>query len=46
MDINFLKFKVVHIIGINGIGMSALAIFLNNKGIQVTGSDITVNSNT
>ena len=46
MDINFLKFKSVHIIGINGIGMSALAIYLINKEIKVTGSDITENSNT
>ena len=36
----------VHIIGINGIGMSALAIYLNKNNINVTGSDITYNSNT
>jgi|TARA_B110000114_G_scaffold184122_1_gene227064 UDP-N-acetylmuramate--alanine ligase len=46
MDINFLKSKSVHVIGINGIGMSALAIFLHNKNIKVTGSDISVNNNT
>ncbi|MDC0861404.1 UDP-N-acetylmuramate--L-alanine ligase [Alphaproteobacteria bacterium] len=46
MDINFLRSKSVHVIGINGIGMSALAIFLHNKNIKVTGSDISVNSNT
>ena len=46
MDINFLKSKSVHIIGINGIGMSALAIYLKNKEIKVSGSDITENSNT
>ena len=43
MDIHFLKSKSVHIVGINGIGMSALAIYLKNKGVKVTGSDITEN---
>ena len=33
MNINSLKSKSVHIVGINGIGMSALAIYLKNKGI-------------
>lgn len=46
MDIHFLKSKSVHIVGINGIGMSALAIYLKNKGVKVTGSDITENNNT
>ncbi len=36
----------VHIIGINGIGMSALAIYLKKNKINVTGSDITYNANT
>ena len=36
----------VHIIGINGIGMSALAIYLKKNDVDVTGSDITYNSNT
>ena len=36
----------VHIIGINGIGMSALAIYLKKNNINVTGSDITQNANT
>ncbi len=36
----------VHIIGINGIGMSALAIYLKKNKINVTGSDIAYNSNT
>tara|TARA_A100001011_G_scaffold99260_1_gene104602 strand:- start:5898 stop:7277 length:1380 start_codon:yes stop_codon:yes gene_type:complete len=36
----------VHIIGINGIGMSALAIYLSKNNINVTGSDITYNTNT
>ena len=36
----------VHIIGINGIGMSALAIYLKKNNINVTGSDIAHNANT
>ena len=36
----------VHIIGINGIGMSALAIYLKKNNINVTGSDIARNANT
>ena len=36
----------VHIIGINGIGMSALAIYLKKNSINVTGSDIAHNANT
>ncbi len=38
--------RKVHIIGINGIGMSALAIYLKKNNIDVTGSDIAYNSNT
>ncbi|MGD6858439.1 MAG: UDP-N-acetylmuramate--L-alanine ligase [Enterobacteriaceae bacterium] len=40
---NFLKFKHVHIIGICGVGMSGIAIFLKNKGYKITGSDIVKN---
>ncbi len=36
----------VHIIGINGIGMSALAIYLKKNNVDITGSDITYNVNT
>ena len=38
--------KKVHIIEINGIGMSALAIYLKKNKIDVSGSDIASNSNT
>ncbi len=38
--------RKVHIIGINGIGMSALAIYLKKNKVDVTGSDITYNANT
>ncbi len=45
---NFLELasNKVHIIGINGIGMSALAIYLKKNNINVTGSDIAHNANT
>ena len=46
MKFSELSSKKVHIIGINGIGMSALAIYLKNNNIDVTGSDITYNANT
>ncbi len=46
MDIQYLKFKSIHVIGINGIGMSALAIYLSSKGIKISGSDIAENTNT
>tara|TARA_B100000963_G_scaffold193546_1_gene168441 strand:+ start:12619 stop:13998 length:1380 start_codon:yes stop_codon:yes gene_type:complete len=36
----------IHIIGINGIGMSALAIYLKKNNLDVTGSDITYSANT
>ncbi len=31
--------RTVHLIGIGGTGMSAIAIFLLGKGYKVTGSD-------
>ena len=46
MKFSELSSKKVHIIGINGIGMSALAIYLKKNNINVTGSDIAYNSNT
>ena len=46
MKLSDLSSKKVHIIGINGIGMSALAIYLKKNNIDVTGSDITHNDNT
>ena len=38
--------KKVHIIGINGIGMSALAVYLKQNKVNVSGSDIASNPNT
>ena len=46
MKFSELASNKVHIIGINGIGMSALAIYLKKNNINVTGSDITHNANT
>ena len=46
MKFSKLRSSKVHIIGINGIGMSALAIYLKKNDIDVTGSDITYNGHT
>ena len=46
MKLSQLTKKKVHIIGINGIGMSALAVYLKKNKIDVSGSDIAKNSNT
>ena len=46
MKFSELASNKVHIIGINGIGMSALAIYLKKNNINVTGSDIAHNANT
>ncbi len=46
MKFSELASNKVHIIGINGIGMSALAIYLKKNNINVTGSDIAQNANT
>ena len=40
MKFSELSSRKVHIIGINGIGMSALAIYLKKNNIDITGSDI------
>lgn len=37
---NFHQYKKVYFIGIKGVGMTALAIFLKESGISVSGSDI------
>lgn len=36
----FLKYKVIHFVGIGGIGMSGIAEILHNLNYHVTGSDI------
>ncbi len=40
MEINLADIKQVHIIGIGGIGISALAQFLLSRGKKVTGNDL------
>ena len=42
MKFSELASNKVHIIGINGIGMSALAIYLKKNNINVTGSDLSL----
>ncbi len=46
MKLSDLTKSKIHIIGINGIGMSALAIYLKKNKIDVSGSDIAYNANT
>lgn len=41
MKVSLEKIKKVHLIGIGGIGVSAIARILLKKGIQVSGSDLT-----
>ncbi len=36
----FKRYKVIHFVGIGGIGMSGIAEVLNNLGYEVTGSDL------
>ena len=43
MQIN--KRKLIHIVGIGGIGMSGIAEILNDLGYLVQGSDIAINTN-
>ncbi len=38
--INFSKINFVHLIGIKGVGMTALAACLKDRGIKISGSDI------
>ena len=46
MKLSDLTASKIHIIGINGIGMSALAIYLKKNKFDVSGSDIAYNANT
>ena len=45
MKINIASNEVIHFIGIGGIGMSGLALILNNMGFTVLGSDLNYNNN-
>jgi len=40
MDIHASKLRFVHFVGIKGVAMTALAIYSQEKGIRVTGSDV------
>lgn len=40
MAIDLKKIKRIHLIGIKGVGMSALALILKGRGFVVTGSDV------
>ena len=40
MKVDFKKLKKIHLIGIGGIGVSAVARILFKKGVQVSGSDL------
>ena len=46
MKINIGSNEVVHFIGIGGIGMSGLALIMNNMGFNIQGSDLNGNKNT
>ncbi len=41
----FEQFKIIHFVGIGGIGMSGIAEVLKNLGYEVTGSDMKTSSN-
>ena len=36
----FEQYRIIHFVGIGGIGMSGIAEVLHNLGYEVTGSDI------
>ena len=45
MKINLGKAELIHFIGIGGIGMSGLALIMNELGFKIQGSDISYNKN-
>ncbi len=46
MNIKIASNEVIHFIGIGGIGMSGLALIMNNMGFKIQGSDLNANQNT
>ena len=40
------KFNKIHIVGIGGISLSAIAIILKNQGFEITGTDAHLSSMT
>ena len=45
MKIELAKSEIIHFIGIGGIGMSGLALIMQNMGFKVQGTDISSNKN-
>ena len=45
MNIKLGKIELIHFVGIGGIGMSGLALIMNELGFKVQGSDISYNKN-
>ena len=45
MKIELAKNEIIHFVGIGGIGMSGLALIMNELGYKVQGSDILKNRN-
>ncbi len=45
MKINLGKTELIHFVGIGGIGMSGLALVMNELGFKIQGSDISSNKN-
>ena len=45
MKINIGKTELIHFVGIGGIGMSGLALIMNELGFKVQGSDLSYNKN-
>ena len=45
MKIKLAKSELIHFVGIGGIGMSGLALIMNDLGVKVQGSDISNNKN-
>ncbi len=45
MKIKLAKSELIHFVGIGGIGMSGLALIMNQLGFKIQGSDISYNKN-
>ena len=45
MNINLAKSEIIHFVGIGGIGMSGLALIMNDLGFKIQGSDKSFNKN-
>ena len=45
MKIKLAKTELIHFVGIDGIGMSGLALIMKELGFKIQGSDISFNKN-